>query len=528
VTDLTGTGQSVSLLTLQDEIRNPEDDADAKAPVAPADRTLHNGLVPNPDRLSGLDASFLHLEHDAATHMHVASCMVFDGPPPTHEELVAHVESRLHLVPRYRQRLAFVPFDQGRPVWVDDPHFNTRYHVQHHALPPPGSDEQLKHLTGRAFSQQLDRNKPLWELWLVENLAGGRFAILGKTHHALVDGISGVDITTVLFDLTPEPASVGQPEQPWAPRPLPSSAQLLADALLERTTVPGEVVRGVRAALRRPQRVARRLAGDLAALGSFTLPGVRSAPPSPLNVPIGPHRRFTWMTEELDRVKAVKNAAGGTVNDVMLATVAGGLGEHLRANGHETDGMMLRAMIPVSVRADEERGALGNRVAAVWADLPVGVTDPLKRLTLVRREMKGLKESHQAVGARLLTELTGFAPPTVMAQAARLQAHQRYFNLVVTNVPGPQVPLYVLGRRMLAIYPMVPLAQQLALGVAIMSYDGAISFGLNADYDAMPDVEALAVRLHEALEELAVAAGLAPGARRRGPTGKRRARTAPA
>jgi diacylglycerol O-acyltransferase / wax synthase len=484
----------------------------------------------NRDRLSGLDASFLHLEHDAATHMHVASCMVFDGPPPAHDELVAHVEARLHLVPRYRQRLAFVPFGQGRPVWVDDPHFNVRYHVQQHALPPPGSDEQLKHLAGRAFSQQLDRDKPLWELWLVEGLAGGRFAILGKTHHALVDGISGVDITTVLFDLSPEPTPVGGPEQPWVPRPLPSSAQLLADALLERTTVPGEILRGLRAGLRRPRRVARKLAEDLAALGSFTLPGVRSAPPSPLNVRIGPHRRFTWVSEELARVKAVKNALGGTVNDVMLAAVAGGLGRWLRAHGHPTDGLVLRAMIPVSVRADAERGALGNRVAAVWAELPVGVEDPVERLALVRGEMEHLKESHQAVGARLLTELTGFAPPTVMAQAARLQARQRYFNLVVTNVPGPQIPLYVLGRRMRAIYPMVPLAQNLALGIAIMSYDGAISFGLNADYDALPDLERLATQLGEALDELAAAAGAPARARKRAarPRAAASARTSPA
>jgi diacylglycerol O-acyltransferase len=464
----------------------------------------------NRDRLTGLDASFLHLEHDAATHMHVASCMVFDGPPPTHDELVAHVEARLHLVPRYRQRLAFVPFAQGRPVWVDDPHFNTRYHVQHHALPPPGSEEQLKHLTGRAFSQQLDRNKPLWELWLVEGLRDGRFAILGKTHHALVDGISGVDITTVLFDLTAEPVPVGAPEQPWVPRPLPSAAQLLADALLERTTVPGEAVRGLRATLRTPRRVARRLVEDLAAVGSFTVPGVRSAPPCPLNVRIGPHRRFTWVEEDLDRVKAIKDALGGTVNDVMLTTVAGGLGRWLRAHGHPTIDLALRAMIPVSVRADLERGALGNRVAAVWASLPVGETDPVEQLALVRGEMEGLKESHQAVGARLLTELTGFAPPTVMAQAARLQARQRYFNLVVTNVPGPQFPLYILGRRMRAIYPMVPLAQNLALGIAIMSYDGRIAFGLNADYDALADVELLARHLGEALDELALAAGLPP------------------
>ena len=478
----------------------------------------------NRDRLTGLDSSFLHLEHDAATHMHVASCMVFEGPPPTHDELVAHVEARLHLVPRYRQRLALVPFQQGRPVWVDDPHFNLRYHVEHHALPRPGSDEQLKHLAGRAFSQQLDRNKPLWELWLVEGLDGGRFAILAKTHHALVDGISGVDITTVLFDVSPEPAPTPAPEQPWVPRPMPTSAQLLADALLERATVPAEIARGVRAAMRRPRRVAKELFGDVRAIGSFALPGARSAPPSPLNVPIGPHRRFTWAEEDLDRVKAIKNKLGGTVNDVVLATVAGGLGRYLRAHGHPTLDLVLRAMIPVSVRSEEARGALGNQVAAVWASLPVGETDPVERLALVRGEMEGLKESHQAVGARLLTELTGFAPPTVMAQAARLQARQRYFNLVVTNVPGPQFPLYVLGRQMQAIYPLVPLAQNLALGIAIISYNGQLAFGCNADFDALPDVEVLATHLCEALDELAVVAGLPP----RRPRARRRARVASA
>ena len=305
---------------------------------------------------------------------------------------------------------------------------------------------------------------------------------------------------------------------------MPTSAQLLADALLERATVPAEIVRGVRAAIRRPRRVAKELFGDVRAIGSFALPGARSAPPSPLNVPIGPHRRFTWAEEDLDRIKAIKNKLGGTVNDVVLATVAGGLGRYLRAHGHPTLDLVLRAMIPVSVRSEEARGALGNQVAAVWASLPVGETDPVERLALVRGEMEGLKESHQAVGARLLTELTGFAPPTVMAQAARLQARQRYFNLVVTNVPGPQFPLYVLGRQMQAIYPLVPLAQNLALGIAIISYNGHLAFGLNADFDALPDVELLATHLCEALDELAVAAGLPP----RRPRARRRARSASA
>ena len=460
----------------------------------------------NPDRLTGLDSSFLHLERDSA-HMHVAGCMVFDGEPPAYDELVEQILSRLHLVPRYRQRLAFVPLHQGRPVWVDDPHFNVGFHVRHTALPSPGGDEQLKRLAGRVFSQALDRSRPLWEIWLVEGLAGERFALLSKTHHALVDGISGVDIATVLFDASPEPMPVAPPEQDWVARPLPSSAQLLADALLERVTVPGEIVRGVKATLRGPRQVAGRMIRTVGGVSAMARAGLQPAPPSPLNVRIGPHRRFTWVEGDLDRFKAVKNALGGTVNDVVLASVAGALGRYLRMHGEITDDAILRAMVPVSIRADVERGALGNRVAAMWAPLPLGITDPVQRLLTISRDMEGIKSSGQAVGAQVLTELTGFAPPTIMAQAARLQAHQRMFNLVVTNVPGPQFPLYMLGRRLNAMYPMVPLAENQALGVAIMSYNGQLNFGLNADYDAVPDLEALADELRASIDELVAAAG---------------------
>jgi WS/DGAT/MGAT family acyltransferase len=466
-------------------------------------------VVANPDRLTGLDSSFLHLERDSA-HMHVAGCMVFEGVAPTYDELLEQIVSRLHLVPRYRQRLAFVPFGQGRPVWVDDPHFNVKFHVRHTALPRPGGEEQLKRLAGRVFSQALDRGRPLWELWMVEGLSDDRFAILSKTHHALVDGVSGVDIATVLFDTSPEPMPVAAPEHKWVPRPLPSSAQLLADSLLERATVPAEIVRGVRATLRGPRHVAERMTRALGGVGAMAKVGLQAAPPSPFNVRIGPHRRFTWVRGELNEFKAVKNALGGTVNDVVLAVVAGALGRYLRLHGEPTDDLVLKAMVPVSVRADVERGALGNRVAAMWAGLPVGLSDPVQRLLTIAREMDGIKESSQAVGAQVLTELTGFAPPTIMAQAARLQARQRLFNLVVTNVPGPQFPLYMLSRRLEAMYPMVPLAENQALGIAIMSYNGQLNFGLNADYDALPDLEALAEELRAAIEELVAAAGESP------------------
>jgi len=466
--------------------------------------------VANRDRLTGLDSSFLHLERDTA-HMHVAGCAVFDGPPPTHEELLEEIEARLHLVPRYRQRLAFVPLQQGRPVWVDDPHFKVSFHVRHTALPRPGGEEELKRLVGRVFSQPLDRTRPLWEIWLVEGLADGRFALLSKTHHALVDGISGVDIATVLFDASPDPMPVAPPDHEWVPRPLPSSAELLADALLERATVPGEIARGLRATLRGPRAVAGKLGVALAGLGAMAWSGLQAAPPSPFNVRIGPHRRFTWVRGDLAQFKAIKNSLGGTVNDVVLAVVAGGLGSYMRLHGHPTEDVVLRAMVPVSVRADIERGALGNRVAAMWAPLPVGVGDPVARLHTISAAMREVKASGQAVGAEVLTALSGFAPPTIMAQAARLQARQRLFNLVVTNVPGPQQPLYVLGRKLRALYPMVPLAENTALGIAIMSYNGQLNFGLTADFDALEDVDTLADELYSAIEELAAAAGAKVG-----------------
>jgi diacylglycerol O-acyltransferase / wax synthase len=466
--------------------------------------------VANRDRLTGLDSSFLHLERDSS-HMHVAGCMIFDGVAPAYEELIDQVQSRLHLVPRYRQRLAFVPMNQGRPVWVDDPHFNLGFHVRHTALPRPGGNEELKRLASRVFSQPLDRDRPLWELWLVEGLADDRFALLSKTHHALVDGISGVDIATVLFDASPEPMPVAPPEHEWVPRPLPSRAQLLADAVLERTIAPREIARGVRAALRGPRAIAGKAATALVGVGAMAWAGLRAAPPSRFNVRIGPHRRFTWVRADLAQFKAIKNSLGGTVNDVVLAVVTGALGRYMRMHGEATEGVELRAMVPVSVRADIERGALGNRVAAMWAPLPVGVLDPAERLHTISESMQQIKGSGQAVGAEVLTALSGFAPPTIMSQAARLQARQRLFNLVVTNVPGPQHPLYLLGRELEAVYPMVPLAENTALGIAIMSYNGQLNFGLVADYDAVPDLEVLADELRSAIEELAAEAGVPSG-----------------
>jgi diacylglycerol O-acyltransferase len=459
------------------------------------------------DRLTGLDASFLHLE-DGASHMHVAGVMIFEGSPPPYDELLEAIERRLGLVPRYRQRLAFVPLGQGRPKWVDDPHLNLRYHVRSTALPAPGSEEQLKALAGRVFAQQLDRDKPLWEIWLVEGLEGDRFAMLSKTHHALVDGVSGVDIMSVLFDTTPEPAAPTDTGERWLPRPLPSPAQLFGEALMERATIPGELVRSVRAVFRGPRMVLEGLRDAAVGVGAMAWAGLNPAPSTPYNKSIGPHRRYTWVRANLADLKAIKNELGGTVNDVVLATVAGALGKHLRRRGQNTDGLELKAMVPVSVRADVERGALGNRVAAMMAPLPVWCQEPVARLDIVREELKGLKSGGQAVGAQVLTELSGFAPATVMGQASRLMSRQRFFNVVITNVPGPQLPLFLAGRRMIDPFPMVPLAKNQGLGIALLSYAGRINFGLVGDYDVMWDLDDFANDVRESLAELAEEAGV--------------------
>ncbi|HXN37886.1 MAG TPA: wax ester/triacylglycerol synthase family O-acyltransferase, partial [Solirubrobacteraceae bacterium] len=352
----------------------------------------------NPDRLTALDSTFLHLEDHSTAHMHVASVMVFEGQAPTPQELIDHVLSRLHLVPRYRQRLAFVPLGQGRPVWADDPHFNPAYHIRHTALPKPADDAALKRLAGRLFSQRLDRSKPLWEIWLVQSMSGGRFALIAKTHHALVDGISGVDITTVLFDTAREPAPTA-PSPTWSAKPLPGQAKLLGEALLERSTVPAEMLRGGRALLRGPRKALSQLKSGLTNVGATTLTGITApAPPSPFNVDIGPHRRYTFLDADLANFKAIKDSLGGTLNDVVLASVSLALGRWLRRHDTDTEGLVLKAMVPVSVRTTAQRGALGNQVAAMWAPLPVGVENPAECLHKIAAAMEDLKKSGQAVG----------------------------------------------------------------------------------------------------------------------------------
>jgi len=434
--------------------------------------------------------------------MHIGGLSILEGPPPDFGELSDLLRGRLHLVPRYRQKLATPPLGTGRPMWVDDPNFNLEYHVRQTALPSPGSEEQLLNLTSRVFSQQLDRSKPLWEMWIVEGLEGGRWAILSKTHHCLIDGISGVDLATVLFDIDPVPREVEHTGMPWTPRPEPTSAELLARGLTGLVRTGLRLADGAVNAVAHPERS---LSGGVEALegvGEIAWAIANPAPGTPLNVEIGPHRRFVGVRNRLEDFKAVKSAFGTTVNDVVLAVVAGALRRWLHTRGVRTEGLELRALVPVSIRTADEQGTLGNRLAVMRGPLPVYVADPVARLMAVKEAMTGIKESKQAVGAEVLTSVQNFAPPTILAQASRLNFSTRLFNLIVTNVPGPQFPLYVYGREVLDVFPVAFLPKRHALAVAIISYNGAVNFGLLGDLDALPDIDVLAGGVHDELAEL--------------------------
>jgi diacylglycerol O-acyltransferase / wax synthase len=460
------------------------------------------------DRLTAVDASFLHQE-GPSSHMHVGGLTLLEGPPPALEEFLEEIRRRLHLVPRYRHKLAHThtALDSGRPVWVDDPNFNLEYHVRHTALPAPGDWEQLCGLTARIFSQQLDRSKPLWEMWLVEGLSpnlggsgrgdagrggaprGEGFALISKTHHSLIDGIAGIDLATVLFDLSPTPPPVRHSGHPWQPHREPGALELLAAGARGALRAGVELAAAAADALAHPDHALASLREAAEGVGEIAWAVLNPAPQTPLNVDIGPHRRFLGVGSSLDDFKLVKNAFGCTVNDVVLAVVAGALREFLISRGVRTEGLEMRALVPVSVRAEDEHHQMGNRIVAMRGPLPVYMSDPVQRLLFVKREMDGLKESKQALGAEVIAGVQNFAPPTILAQASRLNFSTRLFNLIVTNVPGPQFPLYVLGRRMLEAYPVAFLPQHHALAIAIMSYNGQMNFGLLGDLDAMSDIE---------------------------------------
>ena len=457
------------------------------------------------DRLSALDVSFLYME-TATTPMHVGGVAVFDPPPDRpvdYDGLCELVSRRLGLVPRYRQKVRWVPGRLANPVWVDDEEFDISYHVRRSALPRPGTLDQLRALVGRIQSRQLDRARPLWEIYFVEGLEDGRFAILTKTHHAMVDGVSAIDIGTLILDPTPTPREV--PGDAWVPEREPSALGLMTDAVTDTLRRPDELVETVRAGITDARAVAGRVLGAAGGMVAAARSQLRPAPPSPLNAAIGEQRRYGMAATELDDYKRVRKAHGGTVNDVVLATVAGALRTWLLTRGESvTPTTTVRAMVPVSVRSEAEGGKLGNRVSSYFVDLPVGEPSPVVRLHQVSYAMKAHKESGQAVGATALVALSGFAPPTIHSAAARLASGfaARLFNVVVTNVPGPQFPLYAAGAQMVECYPVVPLAKGQAVSVGLTSYNGGVFYGLNADRDAMPDVDVLAQCLEESLAEL--------------------------
>jgi diacylglycerol O-acyltransferase len=462
------------------------------------------------DRLTALDASFLHQE-GAESHMHIGALTTFDGPPPTFGELLELIERRLHLVPRYRQRLARTPFDRGRPVWVDDTAFRLEYHLRHVALPAPGGRDQLLALLSRIFSTQLDRRRPLWELWFVEGLQDGGFALIFKTHHAVIDGIAGLDLATVIFDLESQGESEGEPAPPWTPGRDPSRIDLLTLGAARDARDTLKLLGSALTAGAHPQASARRLREAAEGVAEIAWAVLNPAPQTPLNVPIGPYRRFVTVAARLEDFKAIKDAFGGTVNDVVLAVVAGALRSFLQSRDVRTDGLELRALVPVSLRGASGGGdVIGNQLAAMRGSLPVYIADPLERLEAVRVSMEGIKESRQALGAEVQARGQNFAPPTILAQASRINFSTRLFNLLVTNMPGPQIPLYVLGREIREVYPIGFLARNHALAIAIMSYNGQMNFGLLADSHALPELDQLGVWLSQAVEELLALALAAP------------------
>jgi diacylglycerol O-acyltransferase len=449
-------------------------------------------------RMSPQDASFLQVE-DEAGHLHIGSVIVLAGPAPTYADVCRFIDAKLAQVPRYRQKVRTVPMDVGRPVWVDDAHFHLPYHVRHTALPHPGGEVELRNLVGRLMSQHLDRSRPLWELWIVEGLEDDRWAIVSKVHHCMVDGVSATDMLTVLLGDRPDAAP--PPRAAWLPQEEPSDAKLLLDAVLDLWTSPYEQLHAARSLLRAPKAVAG--LAQQTVRGSLSCSRLaRPTVPGSLSGPIGPHRRWAWARTSLADVKSVRTALGGTVNDVVLATIAGGFRALLLDREEPVTSTVVRSLVPVSVRRPGEHG--GNRVSALFVELPVGERDPAARLQAVSAQMRDLKDPAQAVAGATLVSLAGFAPPMLLALGTRLAARfpQRGVNTVTTNVPGPQRPMHAMGRRVLETFPYVPIANNVRIAIAIMSYDGHLNIGVTGDYDTTPDIDVLCRGIEESMAEL--------------------------
>ncbi len=458
-------------------------------------------MTPSPERLSSLDASFLYLERPAV-HMHVAALTVLDprsDGPLLFDDVRRVMESRIHLAPRLRQRALQVPGSLGRPVWVDDERFDLEFHLRRSALPEPGGHSELSDAVGRILSRPLDRAKPLWEFYVFEGMEKGRTALLMKLHHAMADGIAGMAIGSVMFDLDAG-ALLGEPE-PWTPEPAPGATELVAGALEQAVRDPIESIRTI---VRAPSRAVEAVSETVA--GARVLAGLGRRPDGPFDVQIGPNRRFAMADVPFDRLREIRSKLGGTINDVVISAVAEGLHDLLRLRGEPVRGRELRLMMPVSLRIPETDGEEGNRVAPAFVDVPVGPLTPTGRLARVRRATAQLKDSGMAESADQIIALGAYAPPALHAAAARLASRGRWFNLVVSNVPAQQVPLYLAGAPLLASYPSMPLGENAALSIACTSLGGTMAFGLTADWDAVPDLEVLSRGIERAIDRLTDAA----------------------
>ncbi len=464
-----------------------------------------------PERLSALDASFLYLERPAM-HMHVAALSVLD--PSTRPDgrlpfgdLLAAVAARIHLAPRFRKRVLEVPGGLALPVWIDDEHFDLDFHLQRAALPKPGGRRELSAHVQRALSRPLDRSRPLWELSMIEGLEDGHVAVLMKVHHALIDGIAGMHLAAALYDVEPVvPGPASLRPVPWTPEQAPTAAQLVRGALEQQLTHPLTALVGeAQAALNAPALAALGLGSIYSGVRSILDMGAR--PASPFDVRIGPNRRFATAEAPLRRFKDVKNALGGTVNDVVLTVVAGAIHSLLRARKEPSRGRTLRVMVPVSVRTTDH-GVEGNRVAPAFVDVPVGPMGPKRRLAEISKGTRHLKDSMQAMGADAIISLGTYAPGGLLQAAARATSRGPWFNLVVSNIPGPQQPLYLCGAQLVASYPSMPLGGNSALSIACASLSGTMAFGLTGDWDAMPDLDLLASAVEGSLADLCKAAGV--------------------
>jgi WS/DGAT/MGAT family acyltransferase len=456
------------------------------------------------DRLTAIDGTFLAIE-DPNVHMHVGAIALFERAPLLNADgnldvakLRGLVGASLHQMPRFRQKCVSVPLVDER-VWVDDERFNLDYHVRHTALPPPGEIRQLKRLAGRILSQKLDDHKPLWEMWFVEAVEGDSFGMIVKAHHAMVDGIGGMELFASLLRL--EPAGEIPEVERWFPRAAPGTARMVADEIGRRAAMPFSALRATREALGRPIESLRNARDSVSALGEALGAGLARTTATPLNPDLGPYRRFDWADTRIDDIRDVRKHLGGTLNDVVLSTVAGD------AN------TVFRAMVPVSVRADDERGLPGNRVVNFLASLPVDERDPKRRLERTIETTRRLKKSGLVRGAVVLEEIGDSGFNNLLIQFVRLAASQRAYNIVITNVPGPPRPLYLLTSRMTAIYPVVPLFQQQGVGIALFSYDGRLHWGFNADWNALPDLHDFVDDVTAEMSALREAAGVAEASR---------------